>query len=138
MQRILVSLGGQDPGNETANVVRLLKGRGIDVQVFPTRVLDEVARLTDDPTDHEHVSLYIYSHPERFRLRDVVSGLPSAKADLRLTVDTPEDFALVSSVYEALYPGKPAFSLDDVLALLERRPDLARLNQHVQQKQVRQ
>ena len=46
----------------------------MDVQVFPTAVLAEVATLTDDPADREHVSLYIYEHPERYRLRSVVSA----------------------------------------------------------------
>ena len=49
VQRILVSLGGQDPGNETANVVRLLKGRGFDVDVVAGAANphhEEVARLS--------------------------------------------------------------------------------------------
>ena len=121
-----------------SNVLKRTYPRGIDVQVFPTRVLEEVARLTSDPVDHEHVSLYIYSHPERYRLRDVVSGLDARQADLRLTVDTPEDFALIQAVYEALYPADPAFGLPEVIAFLEARPALARMNQHIQQKQVRQ
>ena len=49
---------------------------GLDVQVFPTAVLAEVDRLTDDPADREHVSLYIYEHPERYRLRNVASPRP--------------------------------------------------------------
>jgi spore coat polysaccharide biosynthesis protein SpsF len=121
-----------------SNVLQRTYPRGLDVQVFPTAVLEDVARRTADPVDHEHVSLYIYSHPERYRLRDVVSGLDPRHAELRLTVDTPEDFALIGAIYEALYPGKPAFGLGDILALLDQRPELARLNQHIQQKQVRQ
>ena len=120
-----------------SNVLKRTYPRGLDVQVFPTTVLEEVARLTADPVDHEHVSLYIYSHPEKFRLRDVVSGLGEKYAELRLTVDTPEDFALIKAVYEALYPANPAFGLADVLELIDRRPDLARMNQHIQQKRVR-
>lgn len=121
-----------------SNVLQRTYPRGLDVQVFPTAVLEDVARRTNDPVDHEHVSLYIYSHPERYRLRDVLSGLPGRHADLRLTVDTPEDLALVKAIYEALYPANPAFGLPDMLDLLERRPDLARINQHVQQKKVGQ
>ena len=49
--------------------------------------------LTDDPADREHVSLYIYEHPERYRLRSVRLDRPETGA-LRLTVDTPEDYAL--------------------------------------------
>jgi len=49
VHRVLVSLGGEDPGNETANVVRLLKGRGLEVDVVVgagNRHHEEVERLT--------------------------------------------------------------------------------------------
>jgi spore coat polysaccharide biosynthesis protein SpsF len=110
--------------------------RGMDVQVFPTAVLAEVATLTDDPADREHVSLYIYEHPERYRIRTVRSGRPGL-GDLRLTVDTPEDLALVRAIFDELHPRDPAFGLDAVLDLLAERPDLAALNREVVQKPVR-
>ena len=110
-----------------SNTLERTYPRGMDVQVFPTAVLAEVATLTDDPADREHVSLYIYEHPERYRLRSVVSDRPET-AELRLTVDTPEDYALVRAIFEELYPRDPAFGLDEILALLAARPELAALN----------
>ena len=120
-----------------SNVLERTYPRGMDVQVFPISVLAEVARLTNDPTDHEHVSLYIYSHPERFRLLNVCSNLSSQDAELRLTVDTPEDFELVTRIYEALYPANPLFSLSDILELFARQPQLREINGHIQQKPAR-
>jgi spore coat polysaccharide biosynthesis protein SpsF len=110
--------------------------RGMDVQVFPTGVLAEVDRLTDDPADREHVSLYIYEHPQRYRLLGVRAE-PPRDADLRLTVDTPEDLALVRAVFDELYPVDPAFGLSDILDLLDARPELRELNREIQQKPVR-
>jgi spore coat polysaccharide biosynthesis protein SpsF len=120
-----------------SNVLTRTYPRGMDTQVFPLAVLEEVERLTDDPIDHEHVSYYIYQHPERFRLRNVESGLPADAADLRLTVDTPDDFTLIKTIFEELYPTKPDFTLPDVLGLFARRPELADINRHVRQKTVR-
>jgi spore coat polysaccharide biosynthesis protein SpsF len=119
-----------------ANVLERTYPRGMDVQVFPLTVLEEVARLTDDPVDHEHVSLYIYRHPGRFRLHNVTSGLSADAANARLTVDTPEDFALVTEIFERLYPSKPDFSLADILGLLAAHPELRGMNQDVRQKTV--
>jgi spore coat polysaccharide biosynthesis protein SpsF len=110
--------------------------RGMDVRVFSTEALAEVARLTDDPADREHVSLYFWTHPARYRLREVESGDPSLGA-LRLTVDTPEDLALVTAVFERLYPRRADFGLEEIVALLRSDPSLGRLNAHVQQKAVR-
>lgn len=120
-----------------ANVLKRTFPRGLDTQVFATSVLEEVARLTDDPVDHEHVSLYIYQHPEKFKLHNVESGLPEEFWDLRLTVDTAEDFELVRRIYEELYPADPAFSIQDVIGLFQRQPELRAINQHISQKAVR-
>jgi spore coat polysaccharide biosynthesis protein SpsF len=120
-----------------ANVLRPTWPRGLDVQVFPRAVLERVASLTQDPADREHVSLYIYEHPELFQLHNVESGLPTEVAELRLTVDTPEDFALVTRIYEALYPQRPDFRVADILTLLADHPDWRDLNRTVQQKAVR-
>ncbi len=120
-----------------ANVLKRTYPRGLDTQVFATSVLEEVARLTDDPVDHEHVSLYIYEHPERFKLHNVESGLPEEYWDLRLTVDTAEDFELVRRIYEELYPVNPAFTIQDVIRLFQRQRELRGVNQHIIQKAVR-
>jgi spore coat polysaccharide biosynthesis protein SpsF len=119
-----------------SNTMERTYPRGMDVQAFPTAVLAEVAELTNDPADREHVSLYIYEHPERYRLRSVVSERPETGA-LRLTVDTPEDYELIRTIFETLYPGDPAFDLDAILALFDEQPELADLNRHVEQKPAR-
>ncbi len=110
--------------------------RGMDVQVFSTATLQEVARLTDDPADHEHVSLYIYEHPERFRILEVPIEQPGA-SELRLTVDTPEDFALVKHIYESLYPQSPRFGLPEIVELFSQQPELREMNAGIRQKSVR-
>ena len=120
-----------------ANVLAPTYPRGLDVQVFPVAVLADVARRTDDPADREHVSLYIYEHPERYRLLNVASGLPPAAAEHRLTVDTEEDLSLVRHIYGALYPANPAFGLREILDHLAANPECALINQHVRQKAAR-
>lgn len=117
-----------------ANVLERTFPRGLDVQVFPTRVLAEVAGLTRDPADREHVSLYIYSHPERYRLWNVTSQLASADQELRLTVDTPEDFRLVSEIFRRLYPANPRFGLAEIVDLLRQHPELREINDGIRQK----
>ncbi len=120
-----------------SNVLKPTYPVGMDIQIFSTAVLQKVADLTDDPVDHEHVSLYIYEHPERFSLYNLESGLPEEYGNLRLTLDTPEDFELIRAVYESLYPKKPAFLLHDILALLQKHDELLTINRHINQKKVR-
>lgn len=127
-------IGGAD---FVSNALPYTTPRGTDANVFTTAALDEVSRITQDPADREHVSLYFYEHPGKYRLRNVTTDFPPEIAQLRLTVDTPEDFELIRQVYESLYPVNPEFSLADVLALLERRPELPLINKNVKQKSVR-
>ncbi len=119
-----------------SNVLERSYPVGMDTQVFAASVLADVARRTDDPADREHVSLYIYRHPEIYSLRNVPAPPALARPDLALTLDTPEDYAMIASVFEALYPRNSAFTLADVLALLDRRPDIAALNAHVRRKKA--
>jgi spore coat polysaccharide biosynthesis protein SpsF len=120
-----------------SNVLKPTYPVGMDTQVFSTEVLQKVADLTRDPIDHEHVSLYIYEHPELFSLYNHESGLPEKYGNLRLTLDTSEDFALIRSVYESLYPKKPRFLLQDILELLLEHDELLAINRHISQKKVR-
>jgi spore coat polysaccharide biosynthesis protein SpsF len=127
-------IGGAD---FVANTLTYTTPRGTDVRVFTTEALDEINRTSQDQADHEHVSLHFWEHPEKYRLRNVRTELPAEVADLRLTVDTVEDFELIREIYEELYPGNPNFTLTDVLDLLRRRSELAAINGHVKQKAVR-
>lgn len=97
---------------------------GLDAEVVRPSVLLDVAAKSSDLPEREHVTLGVYRHAEKYRVANVEGGCDLSS--LRWTVDTPEDFTFVTAVYESLYPVNSTFDLDDVLDLLERRPDLAR------------
>ena len=54
--------------------------------------------------------------------------------ELRLTVDTPEDFAFVSKIFDELYEPGQVFPLSAIVDLCRRRPDLVAINATVQQR----
>ena len=120
-----------------SNIVERTFPRGLDTQVFPVKVLAEVAQVTNDPADRENVSLYIYEHPERYKLGNLSAPPELSRADLRLTVDTKDDLALITEIYQRLYPRKPDFTIYDVIRLLNENPELTKLNERIQQKAVR-
>ena len=105
--------------------------RGLDVEVVTADALARAWREAREPYQRVHVTPYIYQHPELFRLLPVVAGRDYSGH--RWTVDTPEDLAFVRAVYERL-GDSDLVSWRDVLALLEREPELAGLNRHVRQK----
>ncbi len=52
------------------------------------------------------------------------------KPQLRMTLDYPEDLAFFEAIFDALYHEGEVFSLDEVLALLEQRPEIVDINRH--------
>ncbi len=120
-----------------ANLPVYTTPRGTDIRVFTTDGLDEINRISNDPADHEHVSLHYWEHPEKYRLRNLRFDFPKDITDWRLTVDTAADFELIRRIYEALYPADPEFSFADVVQLLRLHPEWLELNRDVQQKRVR-
>jgi spore coat polysaccharide biosynthesis protein SpsF len=99
--------------------------KGLDVEVFESVALKIAADETADPYDHEHVTPFLYRHPNRFK----IEGLEQAadEGDVRWTVDRPDDLDFVRAVYDGLYAANPAFTSDDVRAFVRSRPDLAAL-----------
>ena len=98
--------------------------RGLDVEVMSRAALERAGREASDAGDREHVTPYLYRVQGRFRTR----YSPPSNMDLghlRLTVDTPEDLALVLAIVREL--GSDA-SLESIAALLRKRPDLVGLN----------
>lgn len=99
---------------------------GLDVEVFRFAALERAWRDGSLPSEREHVTPYIYSHPELFCLKSVEQA--ENMSTLRWTVDEPADFAFVERVYSELYPANPAFAMNDVLVLLEKWPELLDIN----------
>jgi spore coat polysaccharide biosynthesis protein SpsF len=99
--------------------------KGLDVEVFKTSVLRQAHAETTDPYDREHVTPFIYRHPQRYRLATLTQDRD--EGDVRWTVDRPDDLAFVRAVYDALYPACPTFVSDDIRSFVAGRPDLQTL-----------
>ncbi len=110
--------------------------RGWDTQVFSRKLLEEVNGLTNDAADHEHVSLYIYEHPERYQLATLHAPQALHAPEWRLCVDTPEDFQVIETIYKNLYPQNPAFGAVEIMRFLKDNPDVL-VNSSIRQKPVR-
>lgn len=108
--------------------------RGIDVEVFSFDALKKTYEEAQATEEREHVTLYMYRHPEKFRLANYASQ--EDLSGYRLTVDTEEDFQLIRLILENLYPKKPQFKLEDVIQLMRLHPDWAKINAHVKQKKI--
>ncbi|NWF37927.1 NTP transferase domain-containing protein [Mariprofundus sp. NF] len=93
---------------------------GLETQVFATSVLSEVdASHRDDPDAREHVSLPIYQQGSPYKLHYLQPSGEHLWPGLRLDLDTAEDYAFISAIYQALYAEDPYFGLSKILKLLD-------------------
>jgi spore coat polysaccharide biosynthesis protein SpsF len=121
-----------------ANVVRPSYPMGVDVQVFRFAALAEVERTIRDPAVREHVSLFFYDHPERFRILHLDAPAPYRAPELRLQLDYPEDQQLIREIYRRLEPKYGvAFGTPEIIELLAAEPALAEINRHCTEKPSR-
>lgn len=101
---------------------------GTNIEVISAAALVRAHREATAPDEREHVTPYLRRHPELFQLETLTLTVPPAVAGLRLTVDYPSDYALLSLLFTEL---GPHFSLTDPIglpALLTRYPWLASSN----------
>ncbi len=116
----------------SSNMVTRTYPRGMDTEVIEYSALEKCWRNTSDKDDREHVTLYIRRHPGLFKIHSVEKDGDSY-SDLRLCLDTEEDYRLISKIYERLYKDRP-IKLEDVIELIENNPDLKKLNSGIRQK----
>ncbi len=109
--------------------------RGFDTEVFSFAALERAHAEAHEGPEREHVTLHIYRHPEKFRLF-CVKETEHPDPALRLTVDTPEDYEMLSTIASALYPKNPLFDWDDIRAYLAANPTVREINAHIEQKKV--
>lgn len=106
---------------------------GTGVEVVSIAALERAYAEASTPYHFEHVTPYIKEHPELFSIGKYKSDLSNPFPDLRLTVDTPEDFELMEKIYKALYNGHPIL-LEEVMSFIKANPELIRINSHVEQR----
>ncbi len=125
-EHAIVSNAGSDLSNRTYP-------RGLDTEVFSFDVLQQAFFDAKEKYQREHVTPYIY---------ETAGSAYYYKNDkdyskFRWTLDTDEDFDLITEVYKHLYKGIHDFYLSEIVELFEKKPSLYDINAHVEQKKIK-
>jgi spore coat polysaccharide biosynthesis protein SpsF len=113
-----------------SNAIRPTYPDGLDTEVFSFQTLEKAWQNAKLPSEREHVTAYIVKRPKIFRLFNV-SNDGEDLSWMRWTVDTEQDLQFVKRIFAELYvPGK-IFYMEDVVTLLQKNPDLLKINQGI-------
>ncbi|MCU0327409.1 MAG: glycosyltransferase family protein [Chitinophagales bacterium] len=104
---------------------------GNDVEIFRFSALEKAHLEAQKPLEREHTTPYFWENPDKFSLANFTwpKGYDYSMSH-RFTIDYLEDFEFIKAVFEALYPSNPRFSLEDILDLLEKKPEIYQINAH--------
>lgn len=88
---------------------------GAGVEFIRSEAVERAFIQSMDPYDHEHVCPFLYNNPEKFRI--VREAAPSAfiRPELRLTLDTEEDYRFLRALFHRL----GHISMDSLSTILE-------------------
>lgn len=99
---------------------------GLDVSIFSFNALEDTWRNAKLPSEKEHVGPYMGKHPEKFKLGEYVKF--DNLGHYRWSVDEERDLRFIQEIFSRLYKPGDIFLTGDILNLLEREPDLLKIN----------
>jgi len=103
---------------------------GNDVEVMSIKVLKDAWLNAKKILEREHTTPYLWENFEKFNIGNVVweTGLDYSMSH-RFTIDYENDYKFIKRVYDELYPINHKFTLQDILDLLNRKPELRKINE---------
>ena len=130
----VVSLREEKNVDIASNSLERTFPRGLETSVFSFTALEKAYREAKESWERVHVTQYIYNNPQVFTQANLKAQGKLRRPDLRITVDTEEDYMLVNAIYYFL--GEESMQLEKVIDLLKEQPWLAYINKNVEQKKA--
>lgn len=95
--------------------------------------LKKTRELTSEKLYHEHVTNFIYNNPKLFNVQFIPTDpLVFSRADIRMTLDTPEDFEIQKEIYATISKENPNFGIPEIISWLDHQPEiLERMKQEI-------
>ena len=108
---------------------------GMDCEIVSYPVLLEAFKNSTKKYEREHVMPYIYkSNPQKYKIGTLEDR--ENNYNIRVTLDTEEDYILLCLVYDFLYEKNNFFNKEEIIKLFKTNKYLYKINQNIEQKKV--
>jgi spore coat polysaccharide biosynthesis protein SpsF len=112
----------------SGNKPSILTHFGFWTEAVRLDALEKAQQMTSEKLYHEHVTNFIYGNPDLFNVQFIQADqLVFSRTDIRMTLDTPEDFKIQKEIFAQLSREKPNFVLPEIIAWLDRHPEILEL-----------
>lgn len=118
--------------------IHIIKGdlpRGLVVEMISYGALEYMHVHGKEHRHREHVTYYAYEFPEKFTQTHFNIPEVLRHPQLRITLDTTEDYELCKIISDSFY-GNILVNSNEVIQFLINNPEIAHINSHVKQKSV--
>ena len=110
---------------------------GLDHEVFSIAVLEMAYKNATKDYEKEHVTPYIYrSNPGIFKICVLNAPQELYDPEIRITLDTEEDYAVLCCIFDNLYYKNMFFNTKDIIDLFKEKPWIRLINKKIVQKKM--
>jgi spore coat polysaccharide biosynthesis protein SpsF len=116
-----------------SNAIERTFARGFDFEIFTFDALKDAFEDAEEESDLEHVTPYIWKNRSgKYELYHIKQ--PTNNSDLRITVDTEDDFQLIKILIEKY--NADTLSYNEIEDILRSNLELIKINSHIEQKKI--
>lgn len=109
---------------------------GLDAEAFNFSAFEKAYREASEHFEREHVTPYMHRNPGLFKIASLEATEDLTAPEIRITLDTEEDYALLCAVFDYLYPENQFFGAKEVIGLFKEKPWLHIINKKIVQKKI--
>jgi spore coat polysaccharide biosynthesis protein SpsF len=95
---------------------------GMDTEIFSFVALQTAWEEAKLPSEREHITTFIWNHPERFRVIEMKNDRDLSA--IRLTIDEAADYQVLQTIVRDV----PDLSMESIVRYIEDHPEIAKLN----------
>jgi spore coat polysaccharide biosynthesis protein SpsF (cytidylyltransferase family) len=114
-------IGFQLAGNKPS----ILTHFGFWAEAVRLDALEKASILTSEKLYHEHVTNFIYGNPSLFNVQFIpADSVVFSRTDIRMTLDTPEDFEIQKEIFATISKENPNFGIRKIVFWLDKHPEV--------------
>lgn len=110
------------------NKPSILTHFGFWTEAVSLAALEKTAQLTSESIYHEHVTNFVYRNPDMFEVNFIdAPEIVFSRTDIRLTLDTKEDFEIQQNIFAKINSENPNFGIPEIINWLDHHPEILEL-----------